>query len=272
MNSNKNAEALEVRCKALKNHVKRGKTFIFPLGLTLLCLTLVTLTSACTEIQTKSSEPMEVTSSAETSENEDTESFLEDNSLDDMPEPFALNSEGDSEEKDGFYKPYDVFYYSVPTLIMDLAAEDNFDEWIRTFDFEGGTRDGEEFSIVTYVKEFGIAKDMVTAAIEENLAAARKNGIENPVSPLSTEQINAIYGTQTEIDKVFLSEFSILLEGRIYTPEWLYTHSVSDYTTAGLTPQMVSDKLPIYKSIPFTVEAKEAFSEKLTAFTGVGLE
>jgi hypothetical protein len=69
----------------------------------------------------------------------------------------------------------------------------------------------------------------------------------------------------------FSFEYAIVVDGKVYTPAWIYTRSVDDYKAAGITPGMIEDKSELYGEFNFTAEAAEAFGKKLSAFTGTDI-
>ena len=60
---------------------------------------------------------------------------------------------------------------------------------------------------------------------------------------LSDEQVEIIIsGTQEEIDRAFVSDFSIMVGDTIYTPKMLLESSVEELKAAGITRAMMEDK------------------------------
>lgn len=152
-----------------------------------------------------------------------------------------------------------------------MVDQKTFEAWAAQFQFIGGNRESREFSIVSFVTELNISKEEFTNAIHNFVQKAKENGSD--IQPAYTnEEIQAIYGLQTQINEIFVSEYSILQNDTIYTPEWLYTHRVDEYQAEGLSPQEVRSKISFYEKIPFTPDAEEAFSQKLQAYTGQGLK
>ena len=53
-----------------------------------------------------------------------------------------------------------------------------------------------------------------------------------------------------------------------YSPEWVYMQSPDEYKAAGITAEDILSRVELYSGIYFTDEARQAFSEKLSAYTG----
>lgn len=66
----------------------------------------------------------------------------------------------------------------------------------------------------------------------------------------------------------FATDEAIAVEDKVYAPVWLYCHTTEDYEKAGITPEMLEEKLDLYAEFELTNQADEAFSKKLSEFTG----
>ncbi len=81
------------------------------------------------------------------------------------------------------------------------------------------------------------------------------------------EEISAlISGEKKDVIKSFASEYSIVIGDKIYSPVWVYSHSIDDYTAAGITNEMIDQKLALYSEFNLTNEAATAFESKLSDF------
>jgi len=68
----------------------------------------------------------------------------------------------------------------------------------------------------------------------------------------------------------FASEYAIVVGDKAYALVWLYYRSTEDYKKAGITPEMVSQKLEsgLLSVFDFTDAATTAFENKLSSFIG----
>ena len=67
------------------------------------------------------------------------------------------------------------------------------------------------------------------------------------------------------------SEYSIVVGECIYCPNWIYTHSAEEYNNVGITVEDIAAKSDLYADFGFTDEARTAFSNKLTNYTGMAI-
>ena len=97
-----------------------------------------------------------------------------------------------------------------------------------------------------------------------------KHFSDEPNPYLYTEDDKSALLTRDEemILKQFANPYAIIIKDKVYTPAWLYNHTPDDYRKAGITPEMLEEKLDLYAEILFTDEADRAFSAKLTEFMG----
>ena len=79
-------------------------------------------------------------------------------------------------------------------------------------------------------------------------------------------------GDSERIVKHFASDLSIVVGENVFSPQWLYYHLQDDYRTAGITPEMVKEMLPVYEetfmseSVGMLKESWDAFRSKLIAY------
>ncbi|MDR0326112.1 MAG: hypothetical protein LBI19_08485 [Oscillospiraceae bacterium] len=66
----------------------------------------------------------------------------------------------------------------------------------------------------------------------------------------------------------FATEKAVVIGDKVYSPVWLYLHTPEDYEKAGITIEMLEEKLNLYGDFNLTAEAAKAFEAKLSEFTG----
>jgi len=93
---------------------------------------------------------------------------------------------------------------------------------------------------------------------------------DDKYSPLYSDEDIAVILTRNEAEILahFASPYAIVIGEKVYTPAWLYYHAPEDYEAAGITPEMIERKLPLYNEFTLTDEARTAFEEKLSEFIG----
>jgi len=83
------------------------------------------------------------------------------------------------------------------------------------------------------------------------------------------DEINALLSRdEATILKAFASDYSIVVNERLFSAAWVYTRSIEDIKAAGITSAMLEEKVPLYAEFSFTDEATLAFEAKLSEFLG----
>ena len=68
------------------------------------------------------------------------------------------------------------------------------------------------------------------------------------------------------ISATFASEYSIYMNTYVFSPKWLYYHTIEDYEAAGIDPYSMHSLLEKYSELGLTDEAWAAFSAKLQKY------
>lgn len=95
------------------------------------------------------------------------------------------------------------------------------------------------------------------AAVEEStdMVMSRKPDMPIPFAE-NEEKPEAFYSDSPD------NVYALSCGGRIYTPEWLYEHSVSDYIEEGIPLGIAAERLEKMKGFRFTEKAREALEAK----------
>lgn len=181
-----------------------------------------------------------------------------------MPDPFGSKAEGTGgDENDGFYLPCNHILNGIPVSLLDLRDKDEVTEWIEKSklssksDVISSIKDYE--NVYTFITDFNITREEAEAALEYYL----NDGM------ITYADLDVIFSDDVAlITRTFASDFSIAVGDRIYSPEWLYMHSPDEYSAAGITAEDILSRVDLYRYILFTDEARQAFSEKLSEYTG----
>ena len=181
---------------------------------------------------------------------------------DTMPAPFGNEAEGTGgDENDGYYLPGNYILNNIPGALLDLRDSSEVDKWLndKWSDTNVVSSIKDYMNIYSFITDFNITREEAETALEYYLND----------NLITYADLDVIFSGAVElITKTFASEFSIAVGDRIYTPEWLYTHSIEEYKAAGITAEDILSRVDSYRYILFTDEARQAFSEKLSAFTG----
>lgn len=170
-------------------------------------------------------------------------------SIPESPSSIAENSQ----EPDGtgggstIKAKYSFHYYSVDGSLIDYVGADNFDSWWKQ-------NDGKELSILDFVRDFQISKDVFLAVTRpgldaDSLAQVESMGFteESWYDDIYTlDEVDAIYSNDSfTVNRTFCSPVAVFNEsdGEIYTLEWLAEHNTNDYLAVGLSLHAIQEVL-----------------------------
>jgi len=178
---------------------------------------------------------------------------------DTMPEPFA--SDVDEETLYDFYYPCERRFNTIWPELAALVAEDWGEQEVN---YEEITSLTDYLNMYSFIQDFDIPADDVRNAMQDYITAwdAEKSFREDELSAI-------LSGNQSAMLNYF-GNLSALRNGdKIYTPAWLYAHSIEDYLAEGITPEMIRENMRYYFYFDFTDEAKTAFLNKLNYFANM---
>lgn len=180
-----------------------------------------------------------------------------------MPPPFYTAPESGGDMNANFYSTTDLKLGYLDMAFISLVDIDTAEEWFDTASSVKNdlTSVGELFNLYSFIRHFSIPDETVRELLVE-----MRNG---SADDFSDEEIDLIIsGNNEAVAEHFVSEYAIVIGENLYSPKWIYNHSIKDYEAAGITPGMIEEKISLYSTIGFTDEARTAFSEKLSAYIG----
>lgn len=132
--------------------------------------------------------------------------------------------------------------YALDACVAELVEPEVFTAWANEFtgtNKESGTRSRDENNCWTFIREMNIPREKIEEV--RTWCASVLPGYE-----LYTDgQVEAIYnGTEEDIVREFASPYAIVVGTKIYSPKWLYEHTVDEYVAEGITYELFRDKLP----------------------------
>lgn len=114
---------------------------------------------------------------------------------------------------------YAFDFYGLDGILDEYIGSDKITEWIEA-------EKPEEITTYQIIKYFNIPKDVFIDLYQ---------GVQ-----YSNEQIDAMYSNDImRINKAFANEYALVVNGEIFTPDWLATHTKSDYVNNGITAEML---------------------------------
>ena len=180
-----------------------------------------------------------------------------------MPRPFGVLSDGDMNRS--FYEPCEMLFDGVPVELLSLIEQSKYESWADDHNvfYEAPSSLKDYTNIYSFIVEFDISNEDVLSALSVYLQS------DDPSIAMSEEDVNIILSkNEAAIIERFATEYSIVVGEHIYSPQWIYENSIEAYKDAGITPEMIKDKLSLYGTISFTYEAAKAFQGKLSEFVG----
>lgn len=173
-----------------------------------------------------------------------------------MPNPLAYY---DGDTNVGFYETVNEklsIDYSVARIIGSNALESWREETVAA-DY---TSVALEPNIYSCMKHFGFSKDEMREFLEDYYLG---DGEFN----LTQEEIELLVSDDTVgIAEYFASDNPIRKGENLYSLMWIYSHPIEDYIAAGITPDEIAEKMPLFDNYPLTEEAKTALNEKVEEF------
>lgn len=183
--------------------------------------------------------------------------------LDNMPFDF------EDYDKD-FYTGVDERISVIPSSLSDKLDAERYDLWCKTMP-DNSVKVTQMRSLYSLMLDFDIPDDDIRAALVEQRAFCIENNLTTPYA--TDEDIEILLSRDGRaVAAQFVNEASIVVEDRIYTPLWVYSHSVESYRSEGITPRQIVEKLPIYSVFPYDDVARRDFERRLSEFTGMEVD
>ena len=179
------------------------------------------------------------------------------------PQPFS-HSGGD--ENAWYYEPLLPKLGHISSTLFELVDEDEFNEWRDKVNVL--YRKGEDvptdingfLNVYAMMNYFDISDEDVTKAFEYELSQ------DYPFF-MNKEDLNVLLSRdETAILTHFQSDYSIVIGDRIYSPQWVYENSDKAYKQAGITPEMLKEKLGLYVQSNLTEDAKNYLINKINKY------
>lgn len=185
-----------------------------------------------------------------------------------MPDLPTLNGEGiGGDEGAEFCYPVKRKFEGIDTCLHDIRKDVDLEKWVDSlpYDDENGLRPDESVNVYSFMKAFGITKEEAEKAYEPIL--------DSGDDQLMTRQDLEVFfsGDEEAIARTLASDYTIVVGDRMYTPYWLYRHSVDDYIAAGITPEEIKKRESLYDGWLYypnesSLAVEKAFYAKLKSY------
>ena len=177
-----------------------------------------------------------------------------------MPEPFDLPNPSGGDWLRDYTEEYVLRFENLTSDILELVPRNDFTVWLNNHHEEKIASEERipPLTVLAFVTEFDISKEQLLSVIAED---------NDPSWTITREDVDVIYSGDMElINKTFINEYSVLHNNKIYTPEWFYEHTASEYIEAVFSDDEVLCFIEKMKNLPFTAEAKKAIEDKYRKF------
>ena len=166
-----------------------------------------------------------------------------------------------------FYEKYDTKVNTIDGVWFDIIDSDIVSDWCNKYDQErkAGTLDTTYPMLIKFIMDCNIPEETCREVMGNIKTNEEKFGVEQIIH-LTADEIHTVYsGSTKQINETFASEYCIVVNGNIFTPEWLLNHPISEYQSEGITYSQFKDKLDSKYSglLEGNVEFIEIYERKL---------
>jgi len=190
-----------------------------------------------------------------------------------MPEPFgSFGEDTGSDTNMSYYDTCDFKINSLSISFETLVNQNDLEEWTKKTNCvdNNNTSIRDVFGLYSFIIYFNIPDE----AVRNILVKQREFYISQEVNDeyyFTDEEIDLLLSKDDKaVAEYFVNENAIEKDGKIYSPKWIYTHSMKDYIKEGLSAELVNEKVDNFiDDIPFTEEAKKALETKVDAYSNV---
>ncbi len=146
------------------------------------------------------------------------------------------------DERALYYGLFDWKLASIDGGLIDIVGEEAFEEWRIGKESFGCTTDpSENMNLYALILDFPQHRAAMEARLYEMAEIDRVNGW---TVSLNEEEIELLLnGEKEEIFAYFVSPAAVYQDGKIYSPQWLDTHTVADYEAENLPKEQLREKL-----------------------------
>lgn len=233
-------------------------------------ITVLVLLTSCGQQNTKDNSSSNSTSVTEVmTEAAESESIQPDKAFDapnvaetpDIIEEAPLPDVGD--DNFDYYQPCNYALDSIPGYLSKVVVPDEteWSAWTESFkNSEAPSKLTDYANVYSLITDFDVSDELV-----REIYAQHDDMSEDDVEVLLSRDEKAILAH-------FASDYSIVIDDRVYSPQWIYEHTAEDYILEGITSEMLSEKLDKYELLGFSSEATNYLNEKLLRFIEPGNE
>lgn len=185
-----------------------------------------------------------------------------------MPLPFGEAGDGTGGDENANYIQPGIYKLDVLTgPFMDLR-KDEVSEWAKKLDGDGiGTSLMSYANVFSFIMDFDITDDEIYKVFNET-NKIYENYNTSHVLIMSDEDLEILCSRdEAKVIEHFASEYSIVNNGKIYSAQWIYTHTEQDYLDEKIPSELITEKKEKYKEIAFVKDSLDAFNKKIDNYS-----
>lgn len=159
---------------------------------------------------------------------------------------------------------------NIPVELLNLVTDEQMQAYLSDYDaniVQKGyipTSASEGVNVISFINYFDIKKETFIDSIK----ALNETELLPDEYKYSDEDIAMLFSNnEASINQYFASDYCIVCEGYVYSPEWLLKHTSEEIKNAGITTEMIQKKMTQYNELPLTNEDKDKFQELLNDMT-----
>ena len=153
----------------------------------------------------------------------------------------------------------DRLYY-FPATLINIVGETEFNAWTEEFNFQYETPDGTkrpyaEFNLISFLEDFSISKEDFFSCLKSEYEVM-----------FTDEELEILYsGTAAQRVAAFISPCAVAVGEKIYTPQWIASHSAEELRAAGLTASQLEEKTQTWSNWITDQERLNALTQSKTS-------
>ena len=189
-----------------------------------------------------------------------------------MPEPFETMDNNNFDNYDNpFNNQWIKRFFTIDNSKLWLPDEDKVNVFLSTYHTpETPYTLDDNMNLYVWCKEFDLDPDDLCEAIKydnRNMWGVREDVVEQLT--FTDDELDVLRSMDRQvIINTFASEYSIIVGENVFSPKWLYYHTIEDYEKVNISATQIRVMLTKYKELGLTDEAFEAFSAKLEGYIG----
>lgn len=184
-----------------------------------------------------------------------------------MPAPFGNLEYRDADTKLLFYETLGLEMDSLSSSFSSLVEEDDFEEWRVNINNAEDTEIRTRFGVYPFIVYFDIPDETARKILVNEMGYNNESKVFG-IDYLTEEEIDLILSKDdAAIVEHFIVPSAIAKGSKVYSPKWIYLHSIEDYIREGITAEEISIAVSNFiNKLPFVPKARTALENKVSEY------